>query len=678
MHVVMACGSMAFGPNTPTSKSLGGSEMAALQLCKALSFRGHEVHLFCNLADWKDGEKHADGVIYHSLDGYMKYVLDTEHDLTIGVRDPRFLIIDAKSRKKVLWAHDIFLRRGMGAALDQMGWTFDEIWCVSEWHRQQIHEATDYPLDHIVALRNGIVKYDDLAPFPRQEKTLLYASRPERGIDNLIKPGGIMERLPDYKLLVAFYNHSPEAMREYYAGVFARIEEMPNVEFIGSKSNHDLREIIAQVSAYAYPTQFEETSCILARECIEQGTPFLTTKEGALPETLREAGLFFEDWWGDDVPEKGSSEWCKGFAAFIRYVESRDHLKDDLRVEMSSRHDLYWDGVAKMVEDYGPDNVRKQTCGAAIIAYNNEDTILRTLNSLVGNVDEIKIAHGPSTDETGRVILRFREMHPEIETHVVAVPKIEAYKFGFDDARNESVRGLETDWILWIDTDEYLVGNIRKYLRANEYQSYLISQHHFTVEPRGEPAQIDRPARLFRNRIGFKARGHIHEHFELPAGGPGRAFLLTDVDIGHTGYQNETTRRDRFHRNFPFLEWEHSDPEQRNINSFLWFRDIVHRMRFAAMEGKRDAALALAQEGEAYYNENWKKMADFGPGIFQSLQYLAEIYNALGKGVPLKANIQFDDRATTIEGRFVNYDQFERVVRHVMDGEFKIRTGKYF
>jgi glycosyltransferase involved in cell wall biosynthesis len=174
---------MPFGPRTPLVKSLGGSETAALELSKALARNGHEVHLFCNLPvppapdAWPEGQQDGDGVIYHTVAKIQDYARANVHDLLIGVRDPSFLcIMGGQSKKKVLWAHDIFTKRGMGQMLDQMQWTFDEIWTVSEWHRHQVHEATGYPLENIVALRNGIVRYDDIQTIERHG--LIYAARP--------------------------------------------------------------------------------------------------------------------------------------------------------------------------------------------------------------------------------------------------------------------------------------------------------------------------------------------------------------------------------------------------------------------------------------------------------------------------------------------------------------------
>ena len=981
---------MPFGPNTPNIKSLGGSETAALMLAKELGKRGHTVTMFCNLPPegapdaFPNGGKDDEGVRYIDLRAFQQFSDSTEIDLLIAVRDPSLVAGMAQAKKKVLWMHDIATKRGMARALDQMQWTFDEIWTVSEWHKRQVHEVTGYPLVNIKALRNGCVKVPNDLPIPRSSKTILYASRPERGLDNLIRPGGIMERLPEYKLIVAMYEHYPEHMHAYYQQIFARMKEMPNVEFIGGKPNVELRGIMRECAGYIYPTEFEETSCILAREAIDTLTPFLTTKVGALPETLGSCGIFFEDWLAANVKPVDCSlrtdEGAQWFADFFRESLNNDTLVVDTIQEMLARKDLYWDGVAAMAErfaeaeqvspfsrawsmvqdgdiipaiefmrgfhieqelsdgdgnflmdrlwdqvyecypflfgkksfdqhyediytgkigtpkdelqfcedfvdgarflsiaealsklppgskvlevgcgaghilgtlakhmpkhdytgiefsqaavncvnngaasvgrtnlravvadgskpiadqfghgqydaviisevlehviqpwdvldkaeacvkkggvvlitvPYGPwepwtfrekgrflerahiwhidrpmlaemigdkkdVNVKgliagmtqehraygniflsyvadhspinkidafekalrhrsRQTAAAAIIAYNNEDTIIRLLNSLVDQVQFVQIAHGPSTDNTKEVVDRWFSEHRWMFHRWIDVPKIEPRKFDFDDARNASIQDLDrlVEWILWIDTDEYLSGDIRKYLRANCLDGYVIHQHHFTTIPRGEPAQIDKPARLIRSTARYTANGHIHEHFEVPDGGPGRCTLLSDIDIGHTGYVNEETRRARFQRNYPFLEWDHEEilegkKPTRRLHHFLWFRDLVHVMRYAMMQNRRDIALQKAQEAVDYYEQNWKDMASFGPGLFMSLGYLSEAYGLLGVGIELKAQVALDDRSAMIGGRFASYEQFSRLVEQVLKPEFDERQSRYY
>jgi SAM-dependent methyltransferase/glycosyltransferase involved in cell wall biosynthesis len=752
------------------------------------------------------------------------------------------------------------------------------------------------------------------------------------------------------------YEHFPEDMRAYYDRIFKWMKALPNVEFVGGKPNAELRQMIADSEAYIYPTQFEETSCILARECIEQQTPFITTAVGALPETLGDSGIYFEEWLfanGIQEPERGSDGWCKLFAQFFRDTLHSEPVLEQARGEMGCRNDLYWDGVAAMAEPHlfpkkatnfsriwsllrdgdavpaiafrdalgenasaevkllddelcfyrrmatmdlgayydelylnkvgkencelfyspelygsrmqsirdelkslppgakvfeygcGPGHViaplaeayphlafvgfdfskpavdcvvkgaaatdhknvlattnladvprgefdavictevlehvfapwellqevesfakpggrvilttpfgawepgtydnkgrwqerahlwcidremfkemtgdkpneffgllvltqdadmrprgnhlffydadhapikpvaalqkalrhhPRHTCMAGIIAYNNEDSIVKMLNSIEHQAQFVQIAHGPSSDRTAAIIRQWAHGHPWTRVRVIDVPKIEAGKFGFDDARNASAaNSQEFEWFLWIDTDEYLSGDFRAYLRDSAMDAYLIAQHHFTCEPRGQAAQIDLPARLLRTNRGFKAYGKVHEHFETPAGGPGRAMQLPDVDIGHVGYVNEATRKGRFFRNYPLLEWDHEAEKPRKLHHFLWLRDIIHRMRF-----DEENRVKLARDAIQYYNDHREDMGAFGPGLFQSLEYIGEARSVLGEGVPLQVMVKLDDKNTSFQGRFKSTEEAEFVLRQLLEGEFKDRTSRYY
>jgi glycosyltransferase involved in cell wall biosynthesis len=334
------------------------------------------------------------------------------------------------------------------------------------------------------------------------------------------------------------------------------------------------------------------------------------------------------------------------------------------------------DPLAKAERHYS-----RQTCAAAVIAYNNEDTILRMLNSIEKSVQFVQIAHGPSTDRTRELIDGWFADRPWVRSRIIDVPAIKPYEFGFDDARNLSIAGLTDDnfeWFLWIDTDEYLAGDFRRYLRNSALDAYLLAQHHFTVEPRGKAPEIDRPARLCRTNRRFKAYGHIHEHFEITLpngqpGGPGRAILLADVDVGHTGYVNEDVRRARFFRNFPFLEWDHESDKPRKLHHFLWLRDLIHRMRFD--EANRHK---LAEEAVLYYNTHQEDMSAFGPGMFMSLQYLGEAYTVLGKGMPVRVQIALDEKNTEFGGRFASYEEVEKVFGQLLRPEFEDRLSRYY
>ena len=949
-EVVIAFAGMACAPDILSKQSLGGSETAAICMANALRDRGHMVTVFCNTTFEGIDEK---GIRWSPLQAYQGFVATTEVDIIIGSRDPNFFSFPNQSKKNVLWCHDLATHNNSGALM-AFAWNINEIWTVSEYHRQQYAKVTGYPLTRIYATRNGISDVGSLMDIPRSNNILLYAARPERGLVNLVRPGGIMSLLPEFNLKVAMYDNFPEHMKQYYDSLFQMCKDLPNVELIGGKTQKQLRQIMKQAAAYVYPTTFEEVSCILARECIEQKLPIIYTPVGALPETIVDCGhkvvwdikdigsdnfcghfadqvrrvvfdkgynealqrrclerkdLYWapvaEDWesrflapspspysqakslmmdgdvfaayaiankydigyWKDHiktyypfitgdktieehykgiyeleeskkVPErqsmrtlKGSAryeeikkaltnieltsvleygcaegpiilqlaqdfpeieftgidivetniELCKKFASenninnVTFYHGSTDNWPIDKKFdaaiiaevlehtlkpwEISDKVESYvrpggvmvvtvphgpweWDGLINnpsqwnwrahiwhitkemLREMYGDKQGRflsflphstgldgrivgnvvmsffadgkpakpidplekaskarfRQSIGFAIIAMNAEANIVNCLKSIVPYADQVQIAMGPSTDRTKELASDFMSRFKHIDYRVIDVPKIEAGQFGFDDARNVSVAGLEADWIFWIDTDEYLSkGDLRNYVRDNAFNSYALHQHHFTVEPRGTPTQIDKPARLYRNDGKFTFFGKVHEHAELGFnGGPGFTMLLASIDIGHTGYVNEAVRRDRFNRNFPLLKWDREVYPHRKIGKFLWFRDLFHQMSWLMENRRIDEGRKLAQEAVDFFIANKDDFLYIGNGPQTSLHYYSQANRALGIGHSVKVKLELEGMNAEYEGVFKSSSEALEIAERAIREQIEKRSSGYW
>lgn len=961
MEIVIASPGMKFGPETLGHKSLGGSETAALSLAKALKVKGHMVTVFCNLPEpgqpdyIQSGTIGDDDVRYLSLDGYQPFITTTEVDLLIASRSAELLHLNHQARYAVLWTHDLATIKGTMPILQGSGWNFNEIWCVSDWHRRQYAEVTGYPIDFIKVLPNGVNEYPT-GVIPRDPNTLLYAARPERGLEAMVRPGGIMDYLGGgWKLEVCMYDNRPPHMESYYAWLFSMCEQNPRVKFIGSLRQDQLRDRMNSVGAYVYPTAFEETSCIMAQEAMSVGTPFVTTREGALPETLGGYGNFYDGtagwnsdefckefarlisesvfgdstaaqpphhrlWievaglveglfgnlssapqqlfsrlWGmvetsDVIPaislwqhteDKERHPWCQrlmsrvemlypylfGRETFAEYYE-RYFLNEDAkgaRVRRSQvgsqRFEQIASEIAKLpagasVMDYGcaegviildlaarfpdksfmgvdfaqsnvelcrkyalemgltnalfcvgntesflpkpqnvydavictevlehcikpwqvisilEDNIRiggrviitvpmgnweaiglysrvqywwrahiwsidkwmlremfadkegarmlalpqgathegrslghllfcydadhkpvhpikamdkaarlrsVQTATACIIT-NQYESLAKTLNSLSRNVPCIKVCIQPSECYViiCTILEDYKIANPWVDLEYSLAPHIRVDQYGFDDARNDSIKGVETDWVLWIDSDEYLSGDLPRYLRPNAFDAYSIHQHHFTVDPRGTPAMLDKPARLFRTDREFKFYGKVHEHAEKGVnGGPGFCMILADVDIGHTGYVNESVRRARFDRNFPLLEWDHRVNPERRLGKFLWLRDILHRMRYAIDNRSPSNARLLAEEAVSYYKEHWQGDMIPGMGGENAYHYYSEAIQYLGRGESIALSFKMDGDVIDVSGAFESADDLADAVRSAAKGRFAKLASKY-
>jgi SAM-dependent methyltransferase len=965
MEIVLVAGGMPFGPDTLQHRSLGGSETACIGAAQALRERGHIVTVFCNLPQpgapdfIQPGHQSDDGIRWCSLEQYAAFISATEVDLLVVQRVPELLQVPHQARKAVLWSHDLATYQ-LQAQLIGVAWNFDEVWCVSEWHRRQFHEVTGIPLEKIRATRNGIIKYDtfDFGGY-KNTRQLVYASRPERGLEHLVKPGGIMSRLPEFTLKVSMYDNFPQHMQGYYAQLFQWAKELPNVEVVGVLTQPQLRQLLEESVAYVYPTDFEETSCMLARECIEKQVLVIHTAKGALIETLDTCGLVVNN------NDFGTPEFYERFAGMVREACDDTAFLDTIRDSCLLRTDLYWDGVVEQWEgwaeerdwnslysrvwslvedsdvipaialletvpdeakgpwlrklekqigelyphvlgresfadyyeryflredakgartkpnvagdqrfqaiaeqiaqlppgssvlDYGcaegvntltlarlfpqiefvgvdfahsnielcrkyaeedglknayfytgssddwpiaergdgydavicsevlehvmepwkladfveskckvggrviitvpqgpweanglydagqfpwrahiwhlnkwairhmfgdkkncmmqslfcgmradhrmlghllwsheadhhpvkpidplqkaRHNRLRQTVTACIIAKDASETILRTLNSIHDQVQCVQVALAECSDLTETLIHHWAIKHPWVQVKIVRVPQIAPGVYGFDDARNASIAGIETDWFFWIDTDEYVSGDFRKYLRNNPFDAYALHQHHFTCDPRGVPTQLDKPARLCR--VGrFKFYGKVHEHAEVgPNEGPGFCYLLGDVDIGHTGYVNEPVRRARFSRNFPLLEWDRQVNPDRKLGQFLWMRDIIHRMRYFQEIGNLQAARQLAEEGVQFFRQTWPDSSgDQLVGGMNALGYFSEALQFLGRGLPVNIVVDIGGEQAPIQGVFETEDEVAALVRQLVKDKFAKRNSRYF
>ncbi len=302
MYIIIHCGGLPFNGETVSKKSLGGSESAAYYMAREFA-KHHEVTIFTNSKE----EGTWDGVRYiyagEIAKGYPcgirfhQYTENTPHDILIVQRH-----FDAFNRKyaskfNILWLHDLALKRFIHPFTAQM-WNIDLIWTVSRWHKQQIVDVLDIKPDIIAPIQNGIdlqaIKGAKSAKFEGENtKTkLFYSSRPERGLDHLVRPGGIMEKLgDDYELLVCHYENYPPSMQSLYSHLFARCNDLPNVTNVGPLAKHHLYGVMKVCDLWAYPTEFEEVSCITAMEAMACGLPGITSAHAALPETCGGSGI---------------------------------------------------------------------------------------------------------------------------------------------------------------------------------------------------------------------------------------------------------------------------------------------------------------------------------------------------------------------------------------------------
>lgn len=301
-YVIHALG-MPFDGETIAKRSLGGSESAAYYFGRELALRGHRVTMFTNCEQggtW-DGVSYvpAGPVTQQTPLGqhFEFYARNTPHDVLIVQRHPMAFDQLFASKVNILQTHDLALHRTSGM-VNAMMWNVSAVTVVSEWHKRQVRDVYGLTDEAVRVVPNGVdptlyVGCDTSIPLDSDGRLkLLYQSRPERGLEHLVRPGGIMDRLRGVaQLFVCGYDNTTAEMAPYYAQLDAWARALPNVTQLGALTKRQLAGVQKRCDVLCYPTEFEEVSCITAMEAMHAHLPMVTSEKAALPETCAGAGV---------------------------------------------------------------------------------------------------------------------------------------------------------------------------------------------------------------------------------------------------------------------------------------------------------------------------------------------------------------------------------------------------
>lgn len=303
--------------------------------------------------------------------------------------------------------------------------------------------------------------------------------------------------------------------------------------------------------------------------------------------------------------------------------------------------------IQRMIDLQSP----TQTVSVCMILKDGEDMIRRCLKSVKPFADEIIVVDNGSTDNGVEICKQFGAK---------IITSENATEIGFDACRNKSIKDAKGDWIFWIDDDEEVtnVANIFKYLRPNIFNGYSIKQHHFTTDPVGA-FKVDLPIRLFRNNLGIKFFGYVHEHPEFKINdGVGASSILSDVDIAHDGYFTEVGRKGRFQRNINLMLKDRKINPERNLGKFLMIRDWVHLARYE-MEQRGQMtpqAKEYLEKAVKEFRDEFLNCVEGDPKIFyleEGLGFYSEALHTLGLGLEYRTFIDIALESTKSQGKEV-------------------------
>ena len=345
--IVMLVPGMAFDGSSLKEKSLGGSETAGLCMARELAAMGHRVVVFANTPEIGT----YDNVLYMPQDRWELYAKTTPHDISIVQRQPTAFVNRLASKVNILWQHDM----AMGRAKDNFkapSWNIDRVMVLSEYMRKQYSDVFEFDIDSPIwwSTRNGIdLELIDEAPGGgRDRKHLIYAARPERGLDVMLDK--VMPALwkvdPEFHLTVYGYENPVSHLDGLYGALAKQMEEMGDrVRHGGHLKKAELYAVHKAAGVYVYPTpspvsaDFREISCISAMEVQACGLPIVTSHLGALPETVAKgAGTLIKE--GDDYVDKF-------VAAVVKYATDDQAFKKASSAGKRASKKMSWTKVAE-------------------------------------------------------------------------------------------------------------------------------------------------------------------------------------------------------------------------------------------------------------------------------------------------------------------------------------------
>ena len=163
----------------------------------------------------------------------------------------------------------------------------------SHWNYEKFRYYFDIPTEKSLVIKNGVdnIKPRDLTK-KKDKIKLIFHPTPWRGL-NVILAAMQYVKNPNIELDVysscdVYGQAFKEANDKQWQGLYDQAKTLPNVNYIGYKSNEYIKEHLHKYDIFAYPCIWEETFCISAIEAMAAGLYVITTDIGALFETCAE------------------------------------------------------------------------------------------------------------------------------------------------------------------------------------------------------------------------------------------------------------------------------------------------------------------------------------------------------------------------------------------------------
>lgn len=330
--LVIYCGNTThqWNPELFKTKGFGGSEEAVIHLAREFAKQGWNVQVYNNC-----GHKRmkVDSVEYIP---FWEWNYRDKQDVVILWRWTKPLDADINAPKIFVDLHDVV---PAGEFTEKRLERVTKVFVKSMFHRSLFPNVPD---EKIEVIPNGFeMYYDQVKDVKKDPMLIINTSSPDRSMDVLPKLfKRVKERVPGAKMQWAYgwdiykssYANDPKKMR-WMEDTIKEMREA-GIEILGRLPQHEIAELYARGSVFAYPTEFAEIDCISVKKAQAVGCYPVTTDFGAL-ETSNVFGYKVhstktKDSWAKPYQfhfgledEKAQDEWVD---AVVEYLTKKKNV----------------------------------------------------------------------------------------------------------------------------------------------------------------------------------------------------------------------------------------------------------------------------------------------------------------------------------------------------------------
>jgi glycosyltransferase involved in cell wall biosynthesis len=683
LDIFLYCDGAEFDGSTLGKKSLGGSETAGLQIAKELSDLGNNVTVFAECTGSNTSPGIYDGVRYVNHEKYSHMSLRVPHDVNIVSRRHQLLNSPKNSKINILWNQDHAWFDQKKDLLNSI-WNADSIFTLTEFHKNQQSGVWGLPDDFFWIAGNGIdldlISRSTESITQRDPNKLIYASRPERGLDVLLTQiwPQLLKSRPQLKLYITTYDFFPPQI----VNLLNQLKSYSNqfgdsVVWLPPLTKKELYEQFASSSLYLYPTAHKEGYCILAAEAMACGLPIVANGIGALTDVVdSDAGVLLSGFNTNNNPE-----FCNQFVLHtLELLNNKAKWERMSCAGKSHAKSLGWKDNAKrwdskfrkMIQErfFGKkQSVQRESLSVILTTKNDEDYIQGCLDSVKEIADEIIVADLGSTDSTLDLLKEYKCK--------VLKNDFDISLLGYEQPRNECLKKADGEWILWLNPKDKLINgnNLEKYLRHNPWDGYSI-KHKFVQDNHLLDSFFDSPPMLFRNNGKIKFKGMVLERPEEL--NKDKIGSILDVSILNT---DTNANGSYYYANiFPLLERDRIKYPGRQIGMVTYMSDLMFIATSNINKGISKDIAECCKRVVDLFESNF--VGSSGVIADAALSAYSNANNILGTGIDVVWNLGFSKKTEASNGdtkraRFSSVDVFQDHINPIIVKQSKNVTGEW-